>query len=327
MEQARSYSQDEIHPFGGGHLPETPTSISQMRRLLPVLMFCMLVPTKVSATEIVDYGTMRNNIRSCPVNMFVTGVDLDGNRLLCDNSFGPYIPSATFEIVDRTNMAGTRKSCATGFGVTGVSPVRNAVSCAHRGLMDSFVHNTTTRLGMRACPSGTVVVAVGLEDNTLRCGRREDFCFGGLGERCGITKEGLNTPYALCSNGVCWINTGSWIHDQCCWQFPNGYACRAGPTAAHDGHCVTEFSKAVNHLAIGYRWTRNVDFNQPNRTGTVVFAQYCAVNGTIVHRLDVTAHCCGRRGRPFDPLRDLTAAARQSLSPVEIRNGNARVCQ
>jgi len=287
----------------------------------------LLLPGVAHATEIIDYGTMRNNMRSCPVNMFVTGVDLDGNRLLCDNSFGPYTPAATFEMVDGTNMSGTRKSCATNFGVTGVSPVRNQVSCAHRGLMEVFNHNTTTRMGMKACPTGTVVVAVGLDDNTLRCGRRQDFCFGGLGERCGPTKEGLTTLLALCAVGACWINTGSWVHDQCCWRFPNGYACRSGPLTAHDGNCDGEFSKAVNHLALGYRWVRKVDFNQPNRTGTVVFAQYCAMNGTIVHRLDVAAHCCSRQGRPFDPLRDLPTASIQGLAPTEVRNGNARVCR
>ena len=293
---------------------------------LSLAAFVMLAPAAAAGTEIIDYGTVRNGMRSCPVNMFVTGVDLDGNRLLCDDSFGRYTPAASFEVVDGSTMAGPQKSCPRHYGVTGVSPVTNRVSCAHRGLMEVAVHNTTTRLGMRACPRGSVVVAVGLADNTLRCGIREDFCFGGLGQRCGITKEGIETPLALCLNGRCWINAGSWIHDQCCWRFPNGYACREGPTGTNDGNCTAEFGKAVSQMLIGYRWARNVNFNVANRTGTVVFGQYCAENGWIVHRLDAAAHCCSRRARAVEPLRDANAVVRQELSPSELRNGNARVC-
>jgi hypothetical protein len=293
---------------------------------LVLTVLLMLTPAAAAGTEIIDYGTTRNGMRSCPVNMFVTGVDLDGNRLLCDDSYGRYTPVASFEVVDLTTMVGSRKSCPRNYGVTGVSPVRNGVSCAHRGLMQVEVHTSTIRLGMKACPRGSVVVGVGLEDNSLRCGTREDFCFGALGQRCGITREGLDTPLALCLNGRCWINSGSWLHDQCCWRSPNGYACRGGPTETHDGSCVADFGRAVAHMLIGYRWIRDVNFGLANRGGTVIFGQYCAENGWIVHRMDVTPHCCSRRGRPLEFPRDAAAVVRQELSPTEVRNGNARAC-
>jgi hypothetical protein len=293
-----------------------------------VLAALLVIATSrtASGTEIVDSGTMRNSMRSCPANMFIVGVDLDGNRLLCSDMFGPYTPTAVFETVDGSAVASGTKSCPTGYGVTGLSPVRNRVSCAHRGKMETFIDQTTVRSGMRACPVGTVVTGIGFTDNRLLCGRRVDFCFGGLGQRCGITKEGFDTPLALCVAGRCYVNAGSWIHDECCWRFPNGIACRAGPDRPHDGHCVTEFGKAVSHLALGYNWRRNVDFNVPNTTGNVTFVQYCAPNGTIVHRSDV-ARCCGRASRAFDPFRDTGQATSQNVSPVELVNGNARVCR
>ena len=292
---------------------------------VPVLAMAAL-PPQSRAAEIIDYGTMRNGIRTCPVNRIVTGVDLNGNRLLCSDSFGPYSPAATFELLTGNRNFLSTRACPEGYGVTGVSPVRNLVSCAHLGLMETVNDGGTMRLGMRACPAGMAVIGVDLNDNDLICGRRVDFCFGGLGQRCGPMKEGLSTPLALCANGTCFINAGSWIHDECCWRFPNGMACTAGPTAPHDGHCTTEFAKAVLHLAAGYNWPRQVSFDERTLNGNVRFNAYCAPNGFIVHRDDIN-RCCSRNGRPVNVLTDAPLIARQDLKTVEIMSGAPRVCR
>ncbi|HEX6576562.1 MAG TPA: hypothetical protein VF042_16455 [Gemmatimonadaceae bacterium] len=295
-------------------------------RIVLVAAMVSFIARDAAATEVIDYGTRRNDVRSCPVNMHVVGVDLDGNRLLCSDSFGPYEPAAVFETLSGNRDLSSTRACREGYAVTGVSPVRNSVACSHAGLMESFTDATTMRMGMHACPTGTVVIGVHLRGNGLLCGRRVDFCFGGLGQRCGVTKEGLATPFALCVAGVCWINAGSWIHDECCWRFPNGFACRGGPQDVNDGHCGEEFSLAVAHLAAGYSWTRSVSFNERTLNGAVRFNAYCAPAGTIVHRNNVS-RCCSRMGRALDPIGDAPRITSQKIYPTEILAGNPRVCR
>ena len=295
-------------------------------RVILILLAISFFPRDASAAEVVDYGTRRNDMRSCPVNTHVVGVDLDGNRLLCSDSFGPYDPAPVFETLSGNRDLFSTRACRENYAVTGVSPARNRVACAHAGLMEKFTDRTTMRMGMHACPSATVVIGVDLDDGGLLCGRRVDFCFGGLGQRCGITKEGLTTPLALCAAGTCYINAGSWIHDECCWRFPNGYACRGGPQDVNDGHCGGEFSLAVAHLAAGYNWSRSVNFNERTLNGAVRFNAYCAPTGAIVHRDNVN-RCCTRMARPLNPVLDAAQINRQQIYPTELVSGNPRVCR
>jgi hypothetical protein len=50
---------------------------------------------------------------------------------------------------------------------------------------------------------------------------RVTYCFGAAGGACG---DGANHsgPAGACWNGRCPINAGSWEHDTCCWDKPNG---------------------------------------------------------------------------------------------------------
>src|SRR5690606_39386221 len=41
------------------------------------------------------------------------------------------------------------------------------------------------------------------------------YCFGALGADCGGAQSGIPTS-ALCAGGECYINAGSWEHDECC---------------------------------------------------------------------------------------------------------------
>ena len=189
-------------------------------------------------------------MRSCPVGQFIVGIDLDGNRLLCSNqpvvnSAAPY--STSFEIVDASTFEQGLKACPDGYGMTGLNAVQRKVSCAHVGKMSPFVSTAVRRSGTNACPAGRVMVGFNRDNDQILCGRRIESCFGALGARCGAQSEGLDTPVAICLNGQCLINAGSWEHDECCWQFPNGNVCRT-PTAPDDGHCRSAFSKAVSRL-------------------------------------------------------------------------------
>ncbi len=124
--------------------------------------------------------------------------------------------------------------------------------------------------------------------------RAPQHCFGALGAECGGAQFGLPVT-ALCSSGSCWIDGGSWRHDECCAAHAAGMACRNGPLdqlTGHDGNCVNEWNRAL--AGINYAWRRQVDFNETNATGTVVFREYCALAGSRIHRDDVE-FCCSRQ--------------------------------
>ncbi|MDQ3472111.1 MAG: hypothetical protein M3447_00090 [Acidobacteriota bacterium] len=290
----------------------------------------------LSVAESIDTGTMRNGMRSCPIGQFIVGVDLDGNRLLCSNqpvvnSSAPY--TASFEIIDTSTTAQGLKSCPEGYGMTGLSVINNKVSCAHVGKMTRTIFTNTRRSGTNACPAGRVMAGFDSDSNQVLCGRRIDTCFGAAGSRCGFQSEGFDTPLALCANNQCLINAGSWDHDECCWQFPNGKVCR-NLGATHDGKCSAEFSKALTRLAGGYNWRRSISFSTLNTTGVVDRNAFCAPGGTVVHKNDAD-RCCSTRVRLLanalsDPLQAAADAAKitaQGITATELTSGNARVCR
>ena len=139
--------------------------------------------------------------------------------------------------------------------------------------------------------------------------RREN-CFGALGMQCGQSQPPL-PPSALCADGSCAINGGSWRHDECCFANPNGMACKNGPLDAvtgNDGRCAAEFDKAVRQVSKGIFWKRNVDFGRNNTTGRVEFTLYCAPRDTLVSPEDASL-CCSRSTRPLTATESVTAAA------------------
>jgi len=286
--------------------------------------------------ETIDSGTMRNSMRSCPIGQFIVGIDMDGNRLLCSNqpvvnSRAPYTDA--FEIVDSSTFSQGLKACPAGYAMAGLSVVHKKVSCAHVGKMESTISSNTRRLSTNACPSGQVMVGFDGDSDRVLCGRRIDSCFGAIGSRCGITSEPFDTPFSLCVSNRCLTNAGSWDHDECCWQFPNGKLCRA-PGAPHDGRCAAELSKAISRLSAGYNWRSDIDFNTQNTTGVVVRTTFCAPPGTIVHRNDVD-RCCSNSSRQIasaftDPIQaaaDFAKATQQGISPTELSSANPRVCR
>jgi hypothetical protein len=137
------------------------------------------------------------------------------------------------------------------------------------------------------------------------------FCFGALGMQCGQPQANLPVSIALCASGRCQINGGSWEHDECCAAHPQGMACQKGPLDAltgHSGHCVAAWDKAVRLFTKGLMWSREVDFNRPNRTGIVEFNLYCAPKGALVPPGDANK-CCSRRTRALTPTEAAASAA------------------
>ncbi|MEO8218046.1 MAG: carboxypeptidase-like regulatory domain-containing protein [Acidobacteriota bacterium] len=137
-----------------------------------------------------------------------------------------------------------------------------------------------------------------------------EFCFGALGAGCGQPQFPI-PPTALCANGACFINGGSWDHDQCCFAHPHGMACQRGPLdgiTGHDGHCVTEWNKALRLVGKGLMWKRNINFQTGNTTGTVAFNLYCAPANTLVNPED-TVKCCSRIVRALTLAENAAAAA------------------
>lgn len=145
--------------------------------------------------------------------------------------------------------------------------------------------------------------------------RRTEFCFGALGMACG-QPQGLLPQSALCSGGSCFINGGSWDHDECCFANPRGMACQAGPLDAltgHDGNCVTAWDKALRLTGKGLFWRRNIDFSSGNSTGRVEFNLYCAPRNTLVPPED-GRRCCSGRTRALTPTEAVASvASRESL--------------
>jgi len=130
---------------------------------------------------------------------------------------------------------------------------------------------------------------------------RTEFCFGALGDKCGQLQPGIPAT-ALCAGGFCFVNGGSWDHDECCFAHPHGMACQLGPIDAitgHDGNCVAAWNKAVRLAAKKLFWMRAVDFSLANTSGTVEFEIYCAPGNSLVPPEDARK-CCSGQTRPLN---------------------------
>jgi len=129
-----------------------------------------------------------------------------------------------------------------------------------------------------------------------------DRCFGAAGMQCGAFADGPLDSVAFCAawnfNPVttfCEVSGGSWTHDSCCADNPNGRWC-AGLTSAFNSGCVGAWDRAVHRFTWGYHWVRLVDGTRDDNDGTVNRSEYCARPGAGVHKND-TEYCCSNRWR------------------------------
>lgn len=131
---------------------------------------------------------------------------------------------------------------------------------------------------------------------------RKVFCFGALGNNCG-QPQGAIPLSALCANGTCFINGGSWDHDECCFRNKGGHVCDFPNSDDGSGRCRAEFDKALRLSAKGFSWSRSINFQDANTTGRVDHQKYCAPINTLIQAEDRSKCCSGSTRVLSDPER------------------------
>lgn len=203
----------------------------------------------------------------------------------------PRVPAEPFIVTARGGSGGAQRPVALAapisfLSVTLVLPLSGGPSCptTPAGPQRTLVPRDFT------LPTAPTVTRVQLQNNQR--------CFGAIGAQCGQL-QGTLPATALCANGTCFVNPGSWDHDECCFSHPRGMACQAGPIDAitgHDGNCVASWDKAVRLATKGLNWNRRIDFARANGTGTVEFNLYCAPANALLPPAD-GGKCCARQTR------------------------------
>ena len=135
-------------------------------------------------------------------------------------------------------------------------------------------------------------------------------CFGAAGGECQGPPVGTCDPPRREGNGAhygnCQINGGSWQHDTCCWEHPEGWFC--SKQGFGGAICKDLFDTAVYRTGSGLNWSRKVNQDTLNASGTVVRSQYCALKGSYVHA-DDAKFCCSNSSRDLRPGEFHTAVA------------------
>lgn len=151
------------------------------------------------------------------------------------------------------------------------------------------------------------------------CSSGVNQCFGAIGINCdGAMPNDVPLPqvegafHAGCLDGWCWVNAGSWAHDECCFSTPTGRWC-GGPLSAGNAGCVASWDRAVHRVSHGLNWKRRVDMCRVDSDGIVDFAEYCAPSGTIVASTDAS-RCCSKATRSYSAATDAAQAAAQGVS-------------
>jgi hypothetical protein len=147
------------------------------------------------------------------------------------------------------------------------------------------------------------------------CAGSGERCFGAVGMGCSGDGIGVVPSESFsqvgCQGNVCWVNAGSWLHDQCCAASPTGRWCH-GPLSAFNAACTGVWDTATHRYNHNLGWKRTLDLCKSSSSGTVVFADYCAPGDTIVAQPD-GIRCCGRMTRPFVASSDAALARNQGV--------------
>ncbi|MGB3455432.1 MAG: hypothetical protein WBG08_12395 [Litorimonas sp.] len=127
-------------------------------------------------------------------------------------------------------------------------------------------------------------------------------CFGAVGQGCALLTSGVFAEErSSCLPGYrrnevsCMVNTGSWAHDECCADHPEGIMCGGSQS---DPVCQAEWDHAVAHT-IGqvYSWRVVADPRVLDYDGEVDHDKYCAPEGATLAPREGAAHCCSRKVR------------------------------
>ncbi len=117
---------------------------------------------------------------------------------------------------------------------------------------------------------------------------RDERCFGAVGNGCGWGDTG---EFAFCDIfGRCHVNSGSWLHDECCAANPNGAWC--GGDNSEPQTCKAELDRGWDRMALApWTWVLDVDYDRVNRSGRVERDLYCAPDGQVLPAEDGN-FCC-----------------------------------
>jgi hypothetical protein len=143
-----------------------------------LILLLLVIATATSAAESIDRNTQRHGIHSCPPGLFVVGVHVDNNMLLCGDVFGTYL--STNEIIDTSTVVQGMHSCPEGMAMTGLHVERNLLGCApiSSSSRARMIDVVTQRNGMHACPEGYPMSGIHVNRNLLLCGTTSGFNAG-----------------------------------------------------------------------------------------------------------------------------------------------------
>jgi len=170
------------------------------------------------------------------------------------------------------------------------------------------------------------------DTTTMTCeGATSSHCFGAVGINCvgdSLVVLFPDIEHLLlqvgCSGNNCWVNAGSWAHDECCANTPSGRWCN-GPNSATNNGCVASWNRAVHRVRNRLGWQRSVNRCTVNNTRLVNFENYCAPAGTIVASND-SNRCCGRASRSFNLASDGPRAVLQGIPLEPVPSYTPVVC-
>lgn len=139
------------------------------KRIISFILFALVAVSSVKA-EIVDNGTARQGMHACPLGMYMTGLHVNNNLLLCESLGQGY--NAAEERVDKTTSDFGMHACPQGFAMTGIHVNQNLLLCAPLRDESSlrFVDALpTARQEMHACPRWLAMVGVHVGNNHFLC--------------------------------------------------------------------------------------------------------------------------------------------------------------
>jgi hypothetical protein len=136
---------------------------------LCVALLVVSVTTFSHAQESVDRGTARHGMHACPEGMYMTGIHVGSNLLLCAKLGQGY--EASEEHPDTTTVDFSMHACPSGTVMTGIHVDRNILLCAPStdGSSLRFADALTTRQNMHACPRSMAMAGIHVEKNHLLC--------------------------------------------------------------------------------------------------------------------------------------------------------------
>ena len=118
------------------------------------------------------------------------------------------------------------------------------------------------------------------------------YCFGGVGQNCDgfyvdpfpswLDGDKIEAGGSTCTrdgNGYsCWVNSGSWLHDECCANNPNGVMCGGNESS---NACQNAWDRAWRRTSSPLSWDSKFSGRGQSQT-TVNFRAHCAASNQLI---------------------------------------------